>query len=119
MLMIGATTLGSAVLIFAGGFSPAAARITLSQCAAINDACRLACFDKGAAIPPEHSSGYCWSQCWDNHAACVDAAMSAVDSGPSNTPPKDPVGVPPAGILDSGPVLSPQAPSRTGTPSHR
>jgi hypothetical protein len=113
--LIIATTLGSTLLTFAGGFSPAAARITLGQCISNNEACRAACFDKAAAIPPEHSSGYCWSQCWDNHAACVDAAMSAIDSGPSKKPPKGNIPRPPSGgILDPGTGPSPQGPAPTG-----
>jgi hypothetical protein len=122
-LSIVAAAFGSAVLICAGAFDPAVARITLSQCISNYEACHASCYDPDSALPPGAAEGYCWQRCDDNHAACVDRAMnlSAGASGKSTKPPKNKPGLtpPPTGLMESGPGLSPTGPAATGGKQQR
>ena len=117
--LIVAATLGSALLICAGEFSPADARsgaAALSQCISANNRCWRACAD----VPLPSFYRYCLNRCWSNHAVCVDRAFEAVASDGASTgkPPKAGTGAapPPGGILQSSPGFPPQGPAPTGQP---
>jgi hypothetical protein len=124
IVLASAAALASAMLASAGGFSPADARISLSQCISKRGSCRSACIratgPTGQSNPWTLGFQYCLNRCDDNHAACVNFAMSSgvLDPGPKGRPPKrtnvvSPLG---AGILDSGPGFNPQTPGATGRP---
>jgi hypothetical protein len=78
-LLIMSAMLGSTLLIFAGGFSPASAgpRVTLGQCIENYWSCQASCWDWSRPLPPGPGLGYCYSTCWDNHAVCLDLAFSS------------------------------------------
>jgi hypothetical protein len=63
-----------------GSANPAGA-ISLSQCNSKYWSCRLHCYDLDSPFPPDTfgntGNPYCFSRCWDNHALCVDRAMSS------------------------------------------
>ena len=123
IMLVVATALASAMLTAAGGFSPADARMSLNQCISNRASCRSACFaaqgPAGHSFPWTLGFQYCLNHCDDNHAACVDFAMSnsrsASDGGPSTKPPKRP-GVLDGGLLAPDQGFSTQAPSATGSP---
>jgi len=90
--LIVAATLGSAVLISAGAFSPAAARIVLSDCISQHNRCLASCalagWNPDSPTFPKACSGGGKNRCDANHAACVDRAMTlkranATGSGPA------------------------------------
>ena len=80
VVLILTAALGLSALIFAGEFSPASARppVTLSQCIANYWSCRAGCWNPDSPFPPGNGVGYCYSNCWNNHATCVDRAFSNV-----------------------------------------
>lgn len=128
ILLVLATALASAMLASSGGFSPADARVTLNQCRSNETACHQRCLLSLNGMEYNSSTLYglkqCLNKCDSNHAACVDfvfsqSAGAIIDGGgPPKKPPKRPAEAAPpsAGILDSGPVFSPQGPARTGSP---
>jgi hypothetical protein len=103
IILIVATTLGSTLLTFAGGFSPAAA-LTSQDCERAYDRCYAKCI---VGNPSEVQWQECYTACWSKRAVCLRRASTDIPLAPQG------------GILDNGPTLSPQAPSRTGTPSSR
>jgi hypothetical protein len=103
IILIVATTLGSAVLISVRGFSPAAA-LTAPDCERAYDRCYAKCI---VGNPSEVQWQECYTACWSKRAVCLRRALTGIQAPPQG------------GILDNGPTLSPQAPSRTGTPSSR
>jgi hypothetical protein len=121
-LSIVAAAFGSAALICAAGFDPAAARITLSQCSGTYNACMQKCELDSPTPPPAQGTawwGNCKSNCDDNHAACVDKAMSLnrESGGGGSSPPKNKVKLtPPAtGLLDSNSGFPNSGPAATGS----
>ena len=78
--LIVAATLGSAVLIAAGAFSPAAARIMLSDCIGQYNRCMARCaltgWNPDSPTFPKDCSGGGKNRCDANHPACVDTAMT-------------------------------------------
>ena len=118
-MLIAATALASALLTFAGAFSPADARMTLNQCIANRDACRHACFAAGGPagkpFPWTLEFQNCLNHCSDNHAACVDFVMGSIavqSTGGSSKPPK----IFDGGLLGNGHDLSTQGPVGSGSP---
>jgi len=78
--LIVAATLGSAMLISAGAFSPAAARMMLSDCISQHNRCLASCalagWNPDSPTFPNSCSGGGKNRCDANHAACVDRAMT-------------------------------------------
>jgi hypothetical protein len=89
-LLIMAAMLGSTLLIFAGEFSPASARprVTLSQCIGNYWSCVAGCYNPDSPLPPDYSVSVCHSNCWSNHAACVDLAFSSLAPASADRPAK-------------------------------
>jgi hypothetical protein len=72
-----ATTVGLALLI--GSLTSSAAKPRggaglLSLCISNYNACMRVCGDS-PYLPTNYNYAYCANGCWDNHAACVDAAF--------------------------------------------
>lgn len=90
--LIMSAMLGSALLIFAGGFSSASARprVTLSQCIGNYWSCQAGCYNPNSPLPPDYSVSVCYSNCWSNHAACVDLAFSSLAPASMDQPTKPP-----------------------------
>jgi hypothetical protein len=119
--LIAATALASALLTFAGTFSPADARMTLNQCISNRSACRSACFaaqgPAGKPFPWTLEFQNCLNHCNDNHAACVDFVMGGIavqSTAGSSKPPKP--GVFDGGLLGTSHDLSTQGPTGAGSP---
>ena len=128
IMWVVATALASAMLTSAGGFSPAAARVFLTQCISMESACHRRCILSLNGMEANSATLYglkiCLNQCDGNFSACLDLAfsratgkidLSAGDGGPPKKRPAE--AAPPAGILGSDPSLPGQGPARTGTPS--
>ena len=113
-----AMALASTMLTFAGRFSPADARIALSDCISAEWACHKKCLLELNGMPATLETVYgvlvpCLNQCDGNHAACVDFFFNQARINPSS-PPQGPG--PTGGLLDNNPGFSPQGPAATGTP---
>jgi hypothetical protein len=122
-MLAAAGALASVLLSFAGSLSTADARITVAQCRSKELACKKACLLSLNGMPATQGTVYgltqCLNGCWDNHAACVDFAMSsraaaAVAADPP--PPKSNFTPVPNGLLDTAPGFAAQGPAATGTP---
>ena len=104
-------------------FSPAAARMTLSQCIGKHHSCEMGCY-VNSPIPPGLESldprlKDCINRCGSNHTACVDRAMTMSPKG-SDRPPKPTKGglytvMPGGGLLESGPGFNSAGPAAAGT----
>jgi hypothetical protein len=122
-MLIAATLLASPLLISAGEFSPAEARMSLGQCISKEKQCRRNCLLglNGMEAVPEtfQALGQCFSNCSSNHSACVDFSMgqiSAVKAESSGKPPKGtntPLG---GGLLETSQGFATQGPAATGSP---
>ena len=119
-MLIAATVLASPLLISAGEFSPAEARMSLGQCISKEKQCRRNCLLglNGMEVAPEtfQALGQCFSNCGSNHSACVDFSMGQISSahaGDSGKPPKAPLG---GGLLETGHGFATQGPAASGSP---
>jgi hypothetical protein len=89
-LAISAGLLSATFFVLAANSAVARPRVTLNQCVSNWEHCMNACpgyFD--GPFPPSNNplaDANCRNRCWDNHAACVDVAMSNVRVTNSSTP---------------------------------
>jgi hypothetical protein len=113
-------------LAAAAAFSPAVARMTLSQCIGKNGSCRDACYMNSPVLPGNESHDprlrACLRQCGSSHSVCVDAAMTLSPRGSdgSSQPPKGAINnMPTGGLLDSRSGFGAAGPAPGGTVAPR